>query len=679
MTPISLLGLLAASQVPLDFQPVDWRSLPTRQISSSRVVSARAAAPIAKVLKLLVVPMRYADQDSTYSSDTLSRVFSGPYPYVTVNQFFSQMSNGQFQVEATMLPWQKLSLTRAQALALDEKARQRRFRNEAAAAASRLGVNLSDYDFNGDKIVDGLMIMYAGKSSQESQNVDDQGNMVVTHASSYDTLIGRDTIRQNVFISEVRNDRPSTSGPIAHELSHVIGASDTYDTDPSLYGKSGGLGYWDLMASGSHGLGYYTSTPERSGSFKPTGMSTWVKDDLGFTSPPWIDSAQEIRLKPGQAVKVWADPFRLRQYLYLENRDRAGVDSILPGPGLFVTRVRTSRMLELPNRIAYAINDDSTNLGVEVLEASGEQHIGIRAGSQPLLKDLFTGTVDSLTDNGPVSLKFSDSSQSGLSLRKIRMDGADVVLQVTPPPRHGYALTSRQGRVQSVSAIYSGTQFVYGFRVPTAGAIVAARLALPQNAGPSTLELWKSFSSLQAGGTPLFSTALRAGKSVGSMYYWADVSSPITVNEGDTIFVSQKLGSDLASRQLVMNFDTLPSNAPCWQIRPGSGISKGRNNCPVVDLVIEHEGGLSTIEHGHFTKSFHAKMIGGNITIGGAGSGEVIQAQMRDLRGSLTWHGSIVCDASGNGRMRLDRSLKGLRILEINGSSGRQILTEMVP
>ncbi|HNY30000.1 MAG TPA: M6 family metalloprotease domain-containing protein [Fibrobacteria bacterium] len=678
MTPISLLGLLAASQVPLDFHPVDWRSLPTKQTTSSRVVSARAAAPITKVLKLLVVPMRYADQDSTYSSDTLVRAFNGPYPYVTVNQFFSQMSNGQFQVDAKMLPWQKLSLTRAEALLLTDKARQRRFRNEAAAAASRLGVNFSDYDFNGDNIVDGLMIMYAGKSSQEDTTAE-QGNAVVSQSEVDDTLIGSYKFRQNVFISEVRNDRPSTSGPIAHELSHVIGASDTYDTDVTLYGKSGGLGCWDLMASGSHGLYYDPRFPEAKGSFKPTGMSTWVKDDLGFTSPPWIDSAQEIRLKPGQAVKVWADPFRLRQYLYLENRNRSGVDSILPGPGLFVTRVRTSRMLELPNRIAYAINDDRTDMGVEILEASGERRIGFQGGYQPLLKDLFTGTVDSLTDNGPVSLKLPDSSLSGVSLRKIRMDGADVVLQVNPPPRNGYALTSRAGRIQEVSAKNSGTQLIYGFRVPTVGAVVAARLALPQNAGPSTLELWKSLSSLQSGGTPLYRTTLSAGKSVGSMYYWADVGSPITVNEGDTVFVSQTLGSDAASKKLVLNFDTLPSNAPCWQITTGPSISRGRNYCPVVDLVIEHEGGSSVLRSSASAQRFRSTLIGQKVSISGAKPGEIIQVQSRDLRGRLAWHGTLACDASGSGWMQLGHSLRGLRILEVRGASGSQVLTEIAP
>ncbi|MBK8804494.1 MAG: M6 family metalloprotease domain-containing protein [Fibrobacteres bacterium] len=677
MTPITLLGLLFASQVPPDFIPVDWRNLPVRKLQGP--VAARAAAPVTKVLKILVVPMRYADQDSTYSSDTLSRVFSGPYPYVTVNQYFAEQSGGQFQVDAKVIGWQKLSLTKAQALALPERTRQIRFRNEAAAAASQAGVKLSDYDFNGDGRMDGLMIMYAGKSSQESRISTDLGNAVVTQSSLYDTTIGVLTVRQNVFISEVRNDRPSNSGPIAHELSHVIGASDTYDADTTLYGKSGGLGYWDLMSSGSHGLGYNSAYPNRQGAFKPTGMSTWVKDDLGFISPAWIDSPQEIRLKPGQAAKVWTDPYRSRQFLLLENRSRSGVDSILPGPGLFVTRVRTARMLELNNGIAYAINDDPTDMGVEILEASGEQRIGQHAGYTPYLKDLFSGSVDSLTDRGPVSLALPDGTPSEASLKRIRMDGADILVQVTPSPKRGYALSSRAGKVTTPPIGPSNAQFVYGFRCPTSGAVVAARLALPQDAGPSNLQIWKTFASIQSEGTPLFSKALKASQSNGSQYYWADVPNPILVNEGDTIFVSQKLGTDSLSRLYAKNYDAPPSNNPCWRFVPGYATSKDPSYCPVVDLVIEHEGGSSLLRSVASAQGFRAKMNGPEVSITGAGPGEIIQAQMRDLRGSLTWRGSVVCDASGNGQLRLDRASKGLRILEVRGGSGSQVLTEMVP
>ncbi|MBK9575642.1 MAG: M6 family metalloprotease domain-containing protein [Fibrobacteres bacterium] len=677
MTPITLLGLLFASQVPPDFIPVDWRNLPVRTIQGP--VAARAAAPVTKVLRILVVPMRYADQDSTYSSDTLSRVFSGPYPYVTVNQYFAEQSGGQFQVDAKVIGWQKLSLTKAQALALPERTRQIRFRNEAAAALLRAGVNLADYDYNGDKLVDGLMIMYAGKSNQEDRDAV-QGNALVTQASINDTVIGEFRVRQNIFISEVRNDRPSTPGPIAHELSHMIGASDSYDTDATLYGKSGGLGYWDLMSSGSHGLMYDRALGDRKGSFKPTGMSTWVKDDLGFISPPWVDSAQEIRLKPGQAAKVWTDPYRSRQFLYLENRNRSGVDSILPGPGLFVTRVRTSHTLESSSGIAYAINDDPTDMGMEILEASGEQRIGRQGYPNPLQADLFAGSVDSLTDRGPVSLALPDGTPSEASLRRIRMDGSDILVDVTPSPKHGYALSSRVGKVTTPSTLGpSNAQFVYGFRCPTSGAVVAARLALPQDVGPSNLQIWKSLSSIQSAGTPLFSKALKASQSNGSQYYWADVPNPILVNEGDTIFVSQKLGTDSLSRLYAKNYDAPPSNSPCWRFVPGYATSKDPSYCPVVDLVIEHEGGSSVLRSIASAQRFRAKMDGHNLSISGAGSGEIIQAQMRDLRGSLTWLGSIVCDPSGNGQLRLDRTTKGLRILEVRGVSGSQVLTEMVP
>ena len=113
-------------------------------------------------------------------------------------------------------------------------------------------------------------------------------------------------------------------GVTAHELGHLVfGWPDLYDTDNT----SEGIGNWCLMASGSWGLG----------GDRPMHPSAWCKSTQGWVNvvAPTTNADVTINdVKTGRtAYRLWKDGGGGNEYFLVENRQQAGYDASLPGPG----------------------------------------------------------------------------------------------------------------------------------------------------------------------------------------------------------------------------------------------------------------------------------------------------------------------------------------------------------
>lgn len=221
-----------------------------------------------------------------------------------------------------------------------------------AVQASDATVDFSKYDLNGDCYVDVVAIIHQGageEASSDPQNIwshswdlDSAKYFANSHYGAYTT---NDICAANPSMYVKVNDyimQPeeyssgiSTMGVFAHEYGHSLGLPDLYDTDYS----SQGIGSWSLMAGGSwNGL-------TRAGD-RPSHLDPWSRNALGWITPVSIEST--ITGKTISPVESGAELYKLlgsgtqsgaSEYFLLENRQKTGFDSALPGSGLLIWHI----------------------------------------------------------------------------------------------------------------------------------------------------------------------------------------------------------------------------------------------------------------------------------------------------------------------------------------------------
>ena len=200
-------------------------------------------------------------------------------------------------------------------------------------------VNFADYDWDGDKEVEQVYVVYAGQGEANGGST----NTIWPHeyqlsaakqdgdGSGAQTLDG---VKIDTYAcgSEL-NDVSSIDGigTMCHEFSHCLGYPDFYDTD---YSGGQGMGDWDLMCSGSYnGDGY-----------RPAGYTCYERWVAGWREPIELKSSTQVNNMPALVDKgaqsyIIYNPGNHNEYFLLENRQQKGWDTDIPGSGLLILHV----------------------------------------------------------------------------------------------------------------------------------------------------------------------------------------------------------------------------------------------------------------------------------------------------------------------------------------------------
>ncbi len=140
---------------------------------------------------------------------------------------------------------------------------------EACRQAKKLGINFADYDWDGNKEVEQVFLIYAGYG----ENAGASSQTVWPHewdlnsAKKFNDGDGQQTIdgvKINTYavsceLSGTTGKNMNGIGTACHEFSHCLGLPDTYDAS---YQGGVGMGDWDLMASGNYnGPSVHGETP----------------------------------------------------------------------------------------------------------------------------------------------------------------------------------------------------------------------------------------------------------------------------------------------------------------------------------------------------------------------------------------------------------------------------------
>lgn len=284
-------------------------------------------------------------------------------------------------------------------------------------------VDLSDYDANGDGLVDNVHIIYAGYGEEAGASP----NAIWAHQMSFPviTVQGMKLDRYSCA-PELRENRGagiSRIGVHCHEIGHALGAMDYYDTDYEKGGSYLGTGLWDVMAQGSW----------NNDGISPAGFNPYVKVyDFGWADAKSLetDTVNTIgeSTEPGNIYRI--DTGVENDYFLLENRADKDFHGAEPGKGLLIfhigpqleTKARTNSINSTFPQQCYVVCASST---YKKPFSSASTYGNINSAGCP-----FPGTAN--------KREFSDASipaaltiggrETGINLTDISWDGNNIKL-----------------------------------------------------------------------------------------------------------------------------------------------------------------------------------------------------------------------------------------------------------
>ena len=201
-------------------------------------------------------------------------------------------------------------------------------------------VNYADYDWDGDGEVEQVYVVYAGKGEADggASTTIWPHEWELSSAATYGDGAGAQTldgVRINTYAcgGELNGSTGAVAGigTMCHEFSHCLGYPDFYDTD---YSGGQGMGYWDLMDSGSY----------NDDGYQPAGYTSYERWVAGWKTPTELTSTTQIdNMKAlqtaGSNTYIIYNSGNSNEYYLLENRQKTGWDQSLPGEGLLILHV----------------------------------------------------------------------------------------------------------------------------------------------------------------------------------------------------------------------------------------------------------------------------------------------------------------------------------------------------
>jgi len=200
-------------------------------------------------------------------------------------------------------------------------------------------VNFSDYDWDGDKEVEQVYVVYAGQGEADGGSDDTiwPHEWELSSAAQYGDGSGAQTLDGVTINTYACGGELNGSGNIAgigtmcHEFSHCLGYPDFYDTD---YSGGQGMFEWDLMDSGSY----------NDDGYRPAGYTSYERWVAGWREPIELTSTQQISNMPalvnsGAQSYIIYNQGNRNEYFLLENRQKTGWDTDVPGAGLLILHV----------------------------------------------------------------------------------------------------------------------------------------------------------------------------------------------------------------------------------------------------------------------------------------------------------------------------------------------------
>jgi immune inhibitor A len=316
-------GLNDGVILPPDYFPLGTAPSVMRSAAADR-------APLRGTLRVIVVLVDFSDKHMAQTQNHFRDLFfsQGVLPTKSVREYYAEATHGLIDIQGDVVGPFRMPQTLATyahgASGLGGVTPNATTMARDAVVASDPTVNFDPFDNDGNGFVDAFIVIHAGPGAEVTGGsgdiwshkwVLDGGARAVDHTKIYGYL----TVPEDCKI-----------GVCAHELGHLLfGFPDLYDTD----GSSEGIGNWCLMAAGSWGGNGDT----------PVHPSAWCKANQGWVAVDNRTANGAVSVgdvKTSHTVlRLWKDGGAGNEYFLVENRQRAGFDVSLPGPGLLIWHI----------------------------------------------------------------------------------------------------------------------------------------------------------------------------------------------------------------------------------------------------------------------------------------------------------------------------------------------------
>ncbi len=365
--------------------------------------------------KVLAVLVEFSDHPATGNATFFDSLLFDSLGS-TVHDYYNEISYGQLDLISVNLPssigWQTAPQTYAYYVNNQNGtgAYPQNTQKLAEDLVDQIDgvVDFSQYDNDGNGTVDVLIIIHSGTGAEFSGSNSDiwSHKWGITPRLKDGVYISSYTIQPEFWTTP----GDMTIGVYSHELAHGFGLPDLYDTDAS---QSRGLGKWGLMAYGSW-LGA-TGMGE-----SPAHPSAWSRIKMGFATPTIISTnitSQQINQveTSGEIYRLWTSGNVGSEYFLVENRQRTGYDSFIPGDGLLIWHIDDAKSGNTQEW--WPGQTDANHYRVALEQADGlwelEKKLDFGDGDDP-----FPGGTSNVTFDA-TTLPNSNSYTSGGSLVKV--------------------------------------------------------------------------------------------------------------------------------------------------------------------------------------------------------------------------------------------------------------------
>jgi len=309
----------------------------------------------------------------------------GSFPYESMTNFYRRASYGQLEIAGSTLGWYTTPYPRSEVV--ENYIGRQALIKEVFTHYDSEGHDFSQYDNDGDGVIDYLVIVWTGAHGEWASF------WWGYQTSFWNDDFEVDGVRIGTYSWQWENyDWPGEFSPevVIHETGHALGLPDYYDYDANI-GPRGGVGGLDQMAGnwGDHNA-----------------FSKWV---LGWLTPEiYNQDSHELLMAPSEATPQAAvlmhgdpisDPFA--EYYLVQHRRRHGNDVEIPNDGLLIWHV--DARLD-PNGSFLYDNSYTEHKLLRLMEADGLEEI--ERGGRADAGDFYTPGDLFDTQSFPASLRY---------------------------------------------------------------------------------------------------------------------------------------------------------------------------------------------------------------------------------------------------------------------------------
>lgn len=333
---------------------------------SSELLTSKSITEKRNVLVLLV---EFNDKPSESSREKFEeKLFStGNNPPMSVREYYKEVSSGNFDIDGEVHGWymaehdycyysddlcqNSISWTLPHSKLLVEEVL-----NKAQG-----DVDFSKFAVNGK--LSTLIVVFAGTGGDDKFYSDCTNSEskhcfnLYPHHAKLDEPVELEagvTVDSYILMHELPID---DVGGYCHEIGHNLGLPDLYISDHS----STVVGRWCLMAIG-----------DRNGDGRsPSHLNPWCKIHLGWAKPKVVTGKLNNYTIPNEPespqtiYRINIENSDGNEYFLVENRQKTGFDSDLPGSGLLIWHVNESKS------VGHFPNNDPENFFLTLKQADG--------------------------------------------------------------------------------------------------------------------------------------------------------------------------------------------------------------------------------------------------------------------------------------------------------------------